>query len=122
MKLKFRKHGFPNEVVKIVEPIIQMIIQNQIAQAEKEIARLALEVCEGIERESLSPKRGNDYFTLLDLNLPENCPSISLRKETRDLLFEGMILHDYGKEYGADIMLMRRLAGKLLEERSQSSN
>ncbi len=46
------------------------------------------------------PKEGDDCFTLLDLYITDNYPKLELKKEVKDILFEGMISHDYGKWHG----------------------
>ncbi len=111
---KLKKYKYSKQILAAVEPVAELISQNMIVMAEEEIARLALRICEEIEKGSLSPQEGDNHFTLIDLYIHDNYPKLQMRNEIQELLFEGMILHDYGEEYGADLSLMRKLAGKIL--------
>jgi len=113
LKRAIEKYGFSKTIVERVAPIAQTIERNDIRQAEHRIAALALEICDAVERKTLSAKEGDDHFLLIDLFLDEHHPEVQLSKETRDLILEGNLIHDYGKDYGADFALMRTLAEKV---------
>lgn len=114
MNKSVEKYGFSNQVVSVVRPIIGAIEQNHLKEAENKIAELCLDVCEKIENRIIAPKQGDAYFTLIDLYITDNYPKLELRKEIKDMLFEGMILHDYGKEYGTSLSTMKMLAKSIL--------
>lgn len=114
MKKSLNSYGFPKDVVSVIEPIVDCIDNNDLSKMEQRIASLSLYVCDSIESGLLSPKIGDNYFTLLDLYLDDNCPQLEIRKEIRDIIFEGMILHDYGTTFGSDLKHMRSLAGRIL--------
>ena len=113
-KSSLDKYGFSDQTVKTVKPIIEAIEQDNISVAEQKLANLALQVCDKVENGLLTPKEGDDYFTLIDLYLDDNYPNLKFKKEMADILFEGMILHDYGKDFGADLNTIRILANKIL--------
>lgn len=114
MKRPFKKYGFSQEIVQAVLPIFQAFEQDDIENGERRIAELVLEVCEKVKRGLISPKKAEHFFLLIDLYTGDNCPDQKLRREVQEILFEGMILHDYGKDYGANLDLMRELANQIL--------
>lgn len=118
-KRSLHSYGFASEVASTVAPIVKALDEHSLVLAEKLIATLALEVCQKIEKEQLTPKQGDDYFTLLNLYLGDNCQWTEKRfsKEITDILFEGQLLHDYGTEYGADLQLIRRAADAVLQRK-----
>ena len=66
---------------------------------------------EDIQNGRISSKEADSIFEYLEelsinnLNLPE----------INELIFEGRILHDLGKSYGADLDLMKKLAKRLMD-------
>jgi len=107
------EYNFSAETKKRIELIAVSLRAGRLSEAKRGIARLALEVCEGIKNKTLTPKQADDYFTLLDLYLDDNYPDLELGEVLGDLLFEGMSLHDLGKSYGANLDMMRELAHKM---------
>ena len=114
MKKPTDKYGFSDDVVSIIKPIIEAVEHTMILEAERKISQLALEVCDKIEHEVLSPKKANDCFLLVDLYKTDHFPDFKFRKQVEDIMFEGLILHDYGKDYGADLSIMRTLGKQIL--------
>jgi len=110
VKRRLKTYGFSKKAEFVVTPIVEAIEQNHIREAEQRLSKLCLDVCDQIEKGILSPKEADDYFTLIDLYVTDNFPYLEIKKEIKDILLEGMLLHDYGKEYGADLNKMRILA------------
>lgn len=121
MKKSLNKYGFSEHAVTMIKSIVDLIDKNDLHEMERRIASLALYVCDKVESGLLSPKIGDEYFTLLDLYIEDNYPQLEIKKEIRDIIFEGMILHDYGKDYGSNLSLMRSLAEKVLEHEQGTS-
>ena len=117
MKTKLESYKFPKEVIDIVKPIINILDNNNKSILENEIAKLSLDVCDKIEKKDLSPKQADSYFTLIDLYITDNYPNLKLEQEVKDILFEGMILHDYGKDYGANLETLKSLSKKVLNRK-----
>ena len=113
MKRRLKTYGFSEHAMEIVTPIIEAIEQNYIVEAEQILGKLCLDVCDRIEKATLSPKDADDYFTLIDLYITDNCKDLELKEEMQNIIFEGMLLHDYGKDYGANLDTIRLLAKKL---------
>ena len=116
MKKPLERYGFSEATVRVVKPIIEAFEHNKVFEAEKITSELALQVCSKIESGALSPKEANDYFLLLDLYKTDHFPELKLREEVEGILFEGMILHDYGKEYGANLTTIKDLANQVLKK------
>jgi hypothetical protein len=110
MNKRLRSYGFSQDVVKIVSPISEAIEQNRIEDAEERLFDLCIDVCDRIEKGILSPKEADKYFTLIDLYITDHHSTVRLKKEAEEIVFEGMLLHDYGKEYGASLDRMKFLA------------
>ena len=68
-----------------------------------------------VEKNKIEFKKADDYFTITNIYIGDNFPNFKFSKDIGDLIFEGMLLHDYGTKHGADLSLMRRLANKQLE-------
>lgn len=115
MKTRLESYGFSKTVVITVEPIIEAIGRNDIKKAEQLLSKLCMDVCDKVEKDCLSPRDGDNYFTLIDLYITDNWPDLKLRKEVEDIFTEGMLLHDYGNEYGANLNNIRKLALMLQE-------
>ncbi|MDD5681366.1 MAG: hypothetical protein PHI59_09035 [Candidatus Omnitrophica bacterium] len=94
--------------------IADLVKASKIKFAEKKIALLALDMLSKIGDNTVSPKEANAYFTLLDIYLEDNFSKLKLHGEAQDLILEGMMLHDLGKYYGADVELMKSLAKKII--------
>lgn len=117
MKRGIEQYNFPKEIVETVRPIIEAFEQNDIAGGEERVAKLAIDICRQVEKGVLSPRKGDRYFLLIDLYLGDHLPELKLRSEVKDILHEGNILHDYGKDYGADLTRMKSLAENLLRNK-----
>jgi hypothetical protein len=113
MKKKLGTYGFSKRAMLIVSPVIEAIEQNRIMEAEQMLSKLSLDVCDQVEKGILSPKEADDYFSLIDLYITDNFPSLELTENSKEMLLEGMLFHDYGEEYGADLSKLRILARKL---------
>ena len=113
-EISLEKYGFSRQAMKAVQPIIKTIDERHIFQAEQLLSELTLEVCDRVEEGTLTPQEGDDYFTLIDLYIGSHFSHLKFKRETHSILFEGMILHDYGKDFGADLDTMRRLAESIL--------
>jgi L-lactate utilization protein LutC len=113
---KLMKYKFPKNIVERIKSVIELLSTNQLQKFEMEIAKLALEMCEKVERKNISPKQADDHFTLLDLYLDDNYCDIELDEKVKDILFEGMVFHDIGKDYGANINTIRRLSEEILRK------
>src|SRR5437773_540605 len=107
MKTSLGKYGFSQSVMKVVAPVVEGIDHQNSAALERKIAELSLNVINQIETASITPSVADQYFTLIDLYLTDNYRNLALTQEMKDLIFQGMILHDYGKEYGANLSTMR---------------
>jgi hypothetical protein len=96
--------------------ILDAIEASNFHLAKHMIASKTLEICRHVEEHVLTPLEADAFFTLLDLYIDEHCERArtKLGALVFDILFEGMLLHDYGAEYGADLQLMRLHASKLL--------
>lgn len=99
-----------------VLPIILELHIGNISEAERGIALLASRVCSEIRQGSLSPQQGDDCFSLIDIYLDDYYPRLSLKREVKDILFEGMILYDFGNPYGGELSKMETLAKRVIEE------
>ena len=119
MRKSLKTYGFSEQIVNAVKLIIEKIERNQINEAEQEIARLSLEICERIKNKNFSPKEADSYFTLIDLYLTDNYKDLKLDKRIEDIIFEGMLLHDYGKDYGANLETIIMLAKGILNKKSK---
>lgn len=116
MKKTLEEYGYDSDVIKKVKGIANKISDNKQFEAEKEIAKLAIDICDLIEKKGIQLKKADDYFTVINIYVGDNLPKFKFNKDISDLIFEGMLLHDYGTKHGADLSLMRRLANKKLEE------
>ena len=119
LKRRLNKYGFPKETVETVRPIIHKFENGYVEAGERRLAEFTLIVCQKIEEGLFSPKEADRCFLLIDLYIDDNSKRVDVGEDTRNLLFEGNILHDYGTEFGADLALMRTLAEKILQQ-SQS--
>ena len=111
---KLDKYGFINEIVKFVEPIVSKIRPNSNLEFNEALGNMTLNIVKEIESRKLSPEHADKYFTLIDLFIMDNYPRLKLDEEVKRILLEGMILHDYGKHYGADLELLKEMANNLL--------
>lgn len=113
-KQKIEDLGYPPAVVEIVSTIIKMIENGQSLEAERKIARLGLKLCADVELDKANSLMADQCFTLLSIYVGDNFPDFKFSKAIDSLIFEGMTLHDFGKSYGADIALMKKLAREFL--------
>jgi hypothetical protein len=104
----------PKEIVKSLESIFENLRLNEVSRAEEKIAQVALDICQKVEGHTLCPANADKCFLALYLHISDNYSKVKLRPEIHDLLCEGMIIHDYGKSYGADLKLMKAIAERVL--------
>jgi hypothetical protein len=112
---RLKRYRYSQTVMENVHPIILELHNGNIDEVERGIALFASKVCSEIKQGSLMPQHGDDCFSLLDLYLDDHYPDLSLRPEVKDILLEGMILHDYGNPYGADLDRMETLAKRVTQ-------
>ncbi len=113
-------YQFGSDIKKRIRPITDLLDVKRVDEAEIEIARLALQICREVRANSLDPQKGDDYFTLLDIYVSDNHPRLKFDEQIKNIWFEGMILHDLGESYGADLDMMQRLAKSFLQKREIS--
>ena len=107
--------NFPSDTIDKVKPIVNQIEKGDRSKAQKAIAELCLEVCEKIGQNTIQPAEADRIFTLLSIYVGDNFPEFKFDTDIGQIIFEGMILHDLGKSYGADIEHMKRLARQYLK-------
>jgi len=111
------EYPFPPEAIQQIAPIITLIEAGQDPpKIRTEIGQLALNLCEGIKAGAISSAIADQVFTLLDLYLDEQYSELELGASVEDLLFEGMLLHDLGQDYGADLDTLENLARQVLKD------
>jgi len=106
-------YGYSKETVKLVEPVIAKIDSKNKSELLKVFRDFTLAVCNKVEQRKLSPKQADDTFTLIDLYISDNHPDFVLDNQVKKILFEGMILHDSGKEFGSKVETIKELANQL---------
>lgn len=109
-----KKYNFPGDIVNKIAPIVE-ILPKDTKEGEKKIAFLTIELCRLIEKKIISVKEADNCFALLDLYINDNHPKLKLSDKIKDLIFEGMLLHDCGKDYGANINLMKQTAENIVK-------
>lgn len=114
MKTTLERYGFPKNVVEAVKPIIQAVDVSDVREAEQKLARLCLEVCDGIETGKMTAQVGDAYFTLIELYIGDNHPHLELEDEARTILIDGMTLHDHGTAYAPKLADLRASVRKIL--------
>ncbi len=115
MDKSLTSYGFSAQTIAKVKPIVDNLTLKNLSNAELVICRLALDVCSQLEEGTLTPKQADDFFSLLDLYVEDNFPDMQFSKDVRRIIFEGLILHDYGSESGANLNVMKSLASKRLD-------
>jgi hypothetical protein len=103
------------ETYVVIEPIALTIEEDRIEDAREMLARLTLWFLDRIERNELEPWKARNAYFLLSVYLEDNYPGDILGAEAHELIYEGTLLHEYGKEMGPDIEYMRKLAHGLQE-------
>lgn len=112
--VRLDKFGFAPQTVARVKPIFERFVRGETREAEAGLGQMTLDLLDELRAGKLWPKTVDDHFTLLDLALDEALPDLRVPEAVNDLVFEGMILHDLGQPYGADLELMGRLAQQLV--------
>jgi hypothetical protein len=113
-KLEQYQYTFPERLDKIIRCITNLLDAGKFIEAEKETAKFTLNTIDHIGELSLEDL--DNCFTLLNLYIEDNFSDIEFSDEFVELIFEGMLLHDLDTEFGADISLMKDLAGKILKK------
>lgn len=98
------------DVYIVVEPIALKIEEGEIDEARSMLSRLTLWFLDQIEAGRLEPWKARNAYFLLNVYLIDNYPGDILGDEAHELIYEGTLLHEYGKDFGADIEYMRELA------------
>jgi hypothetical protein len=101
------------QVADLIGPIYKLLEKGAIGAAETSIAGLALWVVDCIEDRRLRAELADEAFTLLVVHMGDR-GELPLSNETQELLLEGQHLHHYRDSVGADLGLMRELAGRIL--------
>ncbi|MBE0447256.1 MAG: hypothetical protein IBX64_04015 [Actinobacteria bacterium] len=103
------------DVYFVVEPIASKIEAGEIDDARNMLARLTLWFLDQIEAGKLEPWKARNAYFLLNIYLIDNYPGDILGEEAHELIYEGTLLHEYGKDFGPDIGYMRELAERISE-------
>ena len=93
-----------------VKGILEKAEQGDMPQFEQEISRLALDLLSGVEQGVMSPQLANDHFMVVDLYITKRDLRDKLSEPIQDLMFQGLLFHDWGTNYGPDVELIRKLA------------
>jgi len=101
------------DVYIVVEPIALKIEAGEIDDARTMLARLTLWFLDQIEAGKLEPWKARNAYFLLHIYLTDNYPGEILGEEAHELIYEGIFLHEYGKDFGPDIDYMRKLADRI---------
>ena len=110
---KLSDYGYSSETVKAVKPVIEKVNLKNNLEFAKAFGSFTFMICEQVEKRKLSPRQADDCFTLIDLYISDNHSDFVLGEKIEKILFEGMILHDLGKEYGSKIETIKELASNL---------
>jgi len=113
MKVELGSFGYPKDVVNIVKPVVESFDENDFFKFAREYSSFTLGICNKIESKELEPATADKYYMLIDLYISDNFPNVQLGEKIEKIMFEGMMLHDFGKDFGANLSLMRTLADEL---------
>jgi len=108
------EHLATRDVYVVVEPIALKIEEGEIEDARVMLARLTLWFLDQIEKGELEPWKARNSYFILNTYLIDNYPGDILGEEAHELIYEGTLLHEYGKEFGPDIEFMWRIAAQIL--------
>lgn len=115
MKNKLKGYGFKEEIVERVYEIVEPLRNKGKNKFEENVARFTIDSVNNIERGIGNLHVIDNCFTLLFLFLSDNLSGFKLDKKIEDIILEGMSIHDYGKEYGPSLTLMRDIADNILK-------
>lgn len=104
------------DVYIVVEPIALKIEAGEVDDARNMLARLTFWFLDQIEEGKLEPWKARNAYFLLYVYLTDNYPGDILGEEAHELIYEGTLLHEYGKEFGPNIEYMRELAHRISTE------
>lgn len=104
-----------HDIYMVVEPIALKIENGEIPDARRMLGRLTLWFLDQIEAGKLEPWKARNSYFLLNVYLTDNYPGDILGEDAHELIYEGTLLHEYGKDMGPDIGFMRRVAERLLK-------
>lgn len=85
-----------------------------ISRIERELALLALDVLDAMQKKALTLREGGKYFVKVMYALKTDTEG-RLSGEARDLLNETMIMDEVGTAYGPDLTVVRTLITKILQ-------
>ena len=114
-KRKLEEFDFSKDIIDKVKPIVHQIEKGDRNKAQKAVAELCLELCEKIGKNAIKPVDADRIFTLLSIYVGDNFSDFKFDADIDKIIFEGMILHDLGKSYGADMEYMKKLARQYLK-------
>lgn len=110
--------GWSRAVKETMLPVANLLKQHEFEKAEKEIAKITLDICSKLENKIMEPRVADEYFTYLLSEL--NIGNLPLRKEIKELILEGCVLYDQGKWFGADLNRMKDVANKILKKNNNT--
>jgi len=85
------------------------------------LARLTTWFLDKIAAGELEPWKARNAYFLLHVYLTDNYPGDILGEEAHELIYEGTLLHEHGEDFGADVVYMRELAGRIVADAEPES-
>ena len=116
LKKSIRNYNFEMSVVNYVEQFDDLIEDHDLKKINNALADLTFSILQLIQAKKIKPEIADRIYMLLSIFFEDNLPELDENQDAHDLLFEGNILHDLGKDYGADLKLMEDLANKLKKQ------
>jgi len=114
-KLEDFVEWYSQAVIEKVKSIASKVESYQINKAEEEIAEFTIYICNELREHRVAPKEANDYFTLISIYFGDNYPKLDFDNMINGIIREGMVLHDLGKEFGANLGNMEKTAREYLK-------
>lgn len=116
------EYAYPDNVLDVVGPLVQILERGLVRDAEVFIAGLALWVLRRLQERTMSPDRADQVFTLLDVYFTDDYRGPPLSEEAQELLFEGELFHHFGEPDGPNPQRLTALASAIFERAEQASN
>ncbi|MCS6860042.1 MAG: hypothetical protein NZT92_06965 [Abditibacteriales bacterium] len=98
----------------MTEEIIRLLTEGNVREAERYVARMVLELSEGVASGTVIPLAADAYVSRLWIRIGEQFPHVKLDENVEQLMIEGMSFHDYGTKFGPDFGLIRAYAKQVL--------
>lgn len=117
VKKNITEYNFNREVVDLVIHFAPVVQDDDLEKIKQLLGEFTLEILDKLKNDKITPQLADKAYLLLDLYINDNLPDLDKDKNVYSILFEGNILHDLGKPYGADLKLMENLAKKLLKSK-----